>query len=159
MIKIKLAHLLKLLILTCYFCSFSVQADESVDFSLKDINGEDYTLSDYRKQWVIVNFWATWCTPCIEEIPEFIEFQKQHPEHKILGINFEEISNSDLQKFVQLHNINYPILRVGDTPLIPFEPLKGLPATAIVSPSGELLTVHTGSVTAQALEDFIQKNQ
>lgn len=154
----------KLLPLTLYLsfftaALFSVKIIASpVDFELQDLQGKQHKLSEYKNQWVIVNFWATWCSPCLRELPEFIQFQKDHPEHVVLGVNFEEISNEKLLEFKQAQQINYPILRIGEKPLVPFEPLKGLPTTAIVAPNGEMLANHGGSITADMLEDFIEKN-
>lgn len=144
--------------LTALLFSFSLQAiAEPVDFELKDLDGQAHKLSDYRGKWVVVNFWASWCEPCLREIPELVEFQQANPQHRVIGINFEDIAPAHAKEFVKESGMNFLVLRIGDVPLYPFEPLKGLPTTAIVSPSGELLANHAGPVTRAMIEEFITK--
>lgn len=129
-------------------------AAEEAHFALEDMDGKTVKLADFRGRWVVVNFWATWCTPCVKEIPEFIEFQKKHPKIQVLGINFEQKKAKDIAPFLARFNFNYPLLLANDLPLTPFEPLKGLPTTAIINPKGQLMSKHTGPVTLKMLEDF-----
>lgn len=132
-------------------------AAEPVDFTLPDVEGDPVRLADYRGQWVVVNFWASWCGPCVREIPELVEFQRANPAVRVLGVNFEQLSAAETRTFANRHRVNYPILKVGDQPLLPFEPLKGLPSTAIVTPAGDLAANHAGPVTKKMLEQFIHR--
>ena len=133
--------------------SGGVWSSQAVDFTLPDPDGQMHSLSDFRGEWVVVNFWATWCSPCLKEIPDLIEISKLSDPVPVvvIGIDFEEIETARLKKFIEGLKINYLILRVGESPLIPFEPLKGLPTTFIVSPDGEIVYTKVGATTKDML--------
>lgn len=135
------------------FYSDSVWSNQAVDFTLPDPDGQMHSLSDFRGEWVVVNFWATWCSPCLKEIPDLIEISKLSDPVPVvvIGIDFEEIETDRLKKFIEGLKINYLILRIGESPLIPFEPLKGLPTTFIVSPDGDIVYTKVGATTKNLL--------
>ena len=130
-----------------------------VEFALPDVTGQVHRLSDHRGKWVVVNFWATWCGPCMVEIPELMRFHARHKDHDaiVIGVNFEEIETPALEAFIAEMGIDYLVVRAGDTPILPFEPLKGLPSTFFVTPHGELVASHVGPVTGAAIEDFLAR--
>jgi thiol-disulfide isomerase/thioredoxin len=107
---------------------------------------------------VVLNYWATWCPPCIEELPELAAFQAANPQHRVLGINFEDIAPDEVRAFAAEHGINFPVLPTGPTPPA-FTRLRGLPTTQIVNPAGELVADHVGTVTREMLEAFIREEQ
>lgn len=146
------------LFLILLFVSQAALSSESVDFTLPDVDGQLHSLSDFRGEWVIVNFWATWCSPCLKEIPEFNEMSHMTEPVPVvvIGIDFEEIETEPLKKFMEALEMNYLVLRVGQSPLIPFEPLKGLPTTFIVSPDGRIVYTKVGQVTQETLIEQLE---
>lgn len=134
-------------------------AEPPADFTLNDLDGRSVSLSDFRGRWVIVNFWASWCPPCVRELPELATFQKANPDVQVIGINFEETSAAEAKAFLEPFGINFPNLKIGKIPLVPFEPLEGLPTTAIVSPAGQIVERHMGPVTAQQLDEIISSRR
>ncbi len=146
-----LKSILLSVVLTLMTTTAANAQSEKVDFTLADIDGKMHSLSDFRGQWVIVNFWATWCSPCIQEIPHLNKLSKitEPVQPFVIGIDFEEIDKDSLQQFMDKLEMDYLVLLVGDAPLIPFEPLKGMPTTFLVSPNGEIAAKWIGAVTEQ----------
>jgi thiol-disulfide isomerase/thioredoxin len=133
----------------------SAHAADQADFTLQDLDGKSVSLSDYRGQWVVVNFWASWCPPCIRELPELVRYQSANPDVQVIGINFEDSTAAEARAFLEPFAVNFPNLKIGQVPLEPFEPLEGLPTTAIVDPQGRIVERHMGPVTAEHLGKLI----
>ncbi len=132
--------------------------ERRVEFSLTDMDGKVHTLSDYQGKWVIVNFWATTCPPCIKEMPELSDFHDRHKDRDavVLGMNFEDIKLSWMQRFLDSVDVTYPILPWGTSPATPFGLIVALPTTYIVSPSGTSVARYTGQLTAADIEAYIE---
>jgi len=128
----------------------------AADFTLRDIYGDEHTLSAHRGKWVVVNYWATWCPPCLEEIPDLILFHEKHKDSDavVLGVNMQEASDEKLQAFAREHRISYPLLRAdgrnGKLGLV-----LGLPTTYLVDPGGDVAVKREGPVTGKSIEEFI----
>ena len=136
----------------------NVQA-EPVDFILPDMEDKQHKLSDYRGKWVVVNYWATWCPPCLTEIPELVDFHEDHKDKDavVLGINFEEIGIEGLKRFSEEYFMNYPVLRTKPGPSTALGVIPGLPTTYLVSPKGEVVARQVGPVTAKLIAEFISQ--
>jgi len=149
---------MKRILLTCllYFCSTTVWAEVG-NFTLPDINGNKVNLSDYRGKWVVVNYWATWCPPCLTEIPELIAFHDDHQKKDaiVLGVAFEDIKLPELKEFVEEYFISYPILVQKPAAKSDLGVITGLPTSFLIGPTGEIVAQQTGPVTAKLIEDFI----
>lgn len=148
------------LMATLFFSAGVMAAPLDVEFV--DLNGKTIKLSDYRGKWVVVNYWATWCPPCIKEIPELASFHEAHANKDavVLGVNHQEDPVAEVKKFADDRFINYPIVRakgkLGSG--TPFGTLKGLPTTFMVTPEGEVVAARTGLVDQAVLEKFINDN-
>lgn len=133
----------------------------ALDFSLPDINGKAHKLSHYRGKWVVVNVWATWCPPCLREIPDLMAF---HEEHKntdavVLGVNYEEIDIGELKIFVKDLRISYPIL-VAKPGIEKFlGPLPSFPTSIIYDPNGLPADKIEGVLTRAQLEAYIRRGK
>ncbi len=128
-----------------------------VDFSYPDLDGKIHKLSDYRGKWVVVNYWATWCPPCLEELPELEVFHDSHKDRDalVLGLNMEDIKLDRLRVFVQEHFVSYPVLRVGSHPDEVLGDVPGLPTTFLVSPTGKVVARQIGFIDGKSIESFI----
>jgi len=130
----------------------------SVDFTLEGMDGREHSLSDYRGKWVVVNYWATWCPPCLEEIPELVHFHEEHKDNDavVLGVNMEDLDKERLASFVDENFMTYPVLRRQDD-MTAVGPIPGLPTTYLVSPTGEVAGRKVGGITAEGIESYIQE--
>ena len=109
------------------------------DFELKDLDGNSHQLSDYRGKVLIINFWATWCPPCREEMPSMQRaWQKLEPEGiRLLAINVGEDEDTIFQ-FTANYPVEFPLLMDLDSTVIGEWPVRGLPTTFVVDPQGRL---------------------
>jgi thiol-disulfide isomerase/thioredoxin len=138
----------------------SALAEGKPVFSLSDTRGKIHTLSQYAGKWVVVNYWATSCPPCIKEIPQLEAFHQRHKNHDavVLGVDFEDISPDWLKDFMDSMSMSYPVLRSDMSQQVtPFGVIMMLPTTFIISPAGELVARQAGAVTAADLEAFIKR--
>ncbi|HID47072.1 MAG TPA: TlpA family protein disulfide reductase [Chromatiaceae bacterium] len=129
----------------------------AADFSYPDLDGKIHRLSDYRGKWVVVNYWATWCPPCLEELPELEVFHDGHKDRDalVLGLNMENIRVEKLRTFVEEQFLSYPVLRVGSRPGLPLGRVPGLPTTFLVSPEGDVVARMVGPIDGKIVEAFI----
>jgi thiol-disulfide isomerase/thioredoxin len=125
------------------------------------VNGKKHSLADYKGKWVIVNYWATWCPPCQEEIPDLVEFHDRHKDDDavVIGINFEDIGEEQLSAFVDSFLISYPILRSEPLAETPLGTIPGLPTTFIIAPDGSPVARQVGPVTGKQLDDYIARKK
>ena len=137
-------------ILALLLASLSAGA-RPLNFTLPGLNGQAVQLADFRGRWVIVNFWASWCAPCLLEMPELQTFHEQHADRAtVIGINFEDLPASELRLFTERLGVTFPIA-LGAARPVPGLAVQGLPTTFLIDPSGALVDTHLGSVSAAML--------
>ena len=135
---------------------WSLQA-RAVDYELPDVNGQTQSLEQYRGKWVIVNYWATWCTTCMKELPDLVAFHQSNKDKDavVVGINFEDIGMEELSTFIEDESIPFPVLSSKPIPVTPLGPVPALPTTYIIDPEGKVVAGDVGIITQQDLEDYI----
>ena len=131
----------------------------AVDMPLTAVNGSKVNLNQYQGRWLVVNYWATWCPPCIVEMPELQSFHDEHVDKgaMVIGINAENISGQRLVRFLDDYFITYPNFIAGPTQQSELGLIPGLPTTFMVSPEGEVVARQVGPVTREMIEQFIEK--
>ena len=130
-----------------------------LDYTLKDINGQDVSLASFRGRPIVLNFWATWCTPCKAEIPARIALADQYKDQQltVLGVSVDD-QPEELKKFAAEYRMNYPVL-VGlgqDAFQETYDAAVMIPITWFIRPDGTLLKKHQGPATKTFLEAQIR---
>lgn len=129
------------------------------DFTLQSLDGKSMQLSDFRGKAVLLNFWATWCSPCKIEMPWFIELQKQYGAQglQIVGVAMDDSSKEDIAKFAQEMGVNYPVLigkeAVGDA----YGGVPALPESFFIGRDGKIVDKIIGLKGKSEIEDSIKK--
>jgi thiol-disulfide isomerase/thioredoxin len=134
---------------------------QAVDMPLTAVNGSKTNLNRYQGKWLVVNYWATWCPPCIVEMPELQSFHDENVDNNamVVGINAENVSQQRLRTFLDDYFITYPNFVAGPTQQSELGLIPGLPTTFLVTPAGEVVARQVGPVTREMIEQFIKKWQ
>lgn len=127
--------------------------------NLPDIHGENQAVSQWLGKVMVVNFWATWCTPCQEEIPEFIETQEKFRDQGLVFVGIAIDQADKVKMFSQDFGINYPVL-VGSLNTWSVAQAAGnrmsvLPYTVVINRSGEIVETYVGRVSLKKLEKLV----
>ena len=121
------------------------------------LDGKPYDLAQERGKYVIVNYWATWCVPCIKEMPDISRFVTAHKDKvAAIGLAYEDTDKADIQAFLAKHPVSYPIAQVTlDKPVKDFDEPRGLPTTWLIGPDGKVAKRFVGPVTEASLGEAI----
>jgi thiol-disulfide isomerase/thioredoxin len=130
-----------------------------LDFALKDMNGADVKLADFKGRPLLINFWATWCGPCKHEIPMFVELVEKYRDQKftVLGISTDD-KPEDLRPFATEYKMNYPVL-VGlgkDSLLEAYDAVFAIPVSWFVRADGSVMLKHPGPATKEWFETQVK---
>lgn len=124
---------------------------------VKTFDGQDFDLAAHRGKWVVVNFWATWCNPCLKEIPDLDAMDKSREDVVVIGLAYEEIERADMEAFLKDHPMSYPIALIDVyNPPADFDTPRGLPMTYLIAPDGKVAAMHLGPVTSEQLSSEIE---
>ncbi len=123
-------------------------AAQTPSLIIATLDGTRYDLASKRGSWVVVNFWATWCAPCIKEMPELDAFDAARDNVEVLGLAYEETTVDEMRAFLKKRPVAYPIALV-DTydPPADFPTPRGLPMTYVIAPDGKIAKEFMGPVT------------
>ena len=118
--------------------------EKAPDFSLRDTNGKQVSLSDFSGKVVILDFFASWCPPCRQEIPDFIALEKAYSDKGFSMVGVALVSAQDAKDFAGKYGINYPVLiddgKVSDA----YGPIRSIPTTFVLDKSGKIAKLYIG---------------
>ena len=125
------------------------------NFTLADLEGNPVSLSDFKGNVVVLNFWATWCPPCIAEIPDFVKVFNEFKDKDVqfIGVSNEDIST--LKSFAAEYNINYPIL-VDDKNIMEIWGIRAIPTTFVFDRDGQIVFKNVGMMTREQIRNVIE---
>ena len=139
--------------------SKAVGRDAPLGYTVKDMNGADVRLASYKGKVILLNFWATWCEPCKEEIPDLITLQKQYTDDiVVLGFSIDD-KPEELKKYAKAFGVNYPVLvgaghaNIQDA----YGPMWGVPVTVIIDRDGKIAKKQSGIRTLEQFEREIKQ--
>jgi len=125
-----------------------------------DSHDNPIRLSEYRGKWLVVNYWATWCKPCLTELPQLNELSQQYANQlAVLGVNFDHLPPEEILRFAESFQLTFPLL--SDFPIQKFgiKEIPTLPMTFIIDPQGKLSKILYGPQTKDGLLQNLQGSQ
>ncbi|MDX1587451.1 MAG: TlpA family protein disulfide reductase [Oleiphilaceae bacterium] len=126
---------------------------QSVEMTLSD--GESLQWEELRGEWVFVNYWAEWCKPCYEEIPE-LNALDQHPGITVLGVNFDGETGESLRRVMRDMDIRFRVLEENPAEQFGWSQPLALPATMVINPDGDLVEARFGEQTEEELKQLTE---
>ena len=131
----------------------SVQAQA---FQFRDTAGKVHKLEDYKGRWVLVNFWATWCPPCLKEIPDLIALYESRKDIMIIGVSMDADDSQVVLDFVQKMGVTYPTVLGNRTIASQLDDISLLPSTYFFDPEGNPAARQLGIISREDIEHFIE---
>ncbi len=163
MLRKKSLFLSFLILILLGLSHFSAAANQPIskNFVVKDTAGKTHVLSQYKGKWVIVNYWATWCPPCLEEVPDLVALydSRKNKDVMLLGVVFDFESAAEVAEYVDDMLMSYPIVLGDDAVMQQIGSAEVLPTTFIYNPQGVLVKTKRGKVTKQYLEGLMKANK
>lgn len=123
---------------------------------VQTLEGATWDLTQQRGKWVLVNYWATWCGPCLQEMPELSALAAMRQYIVVIGLAYDETEPAELRAFLSQHPVTYPIAQVSVyAPPADFGVPRTLPTSWLIGPDGRIVRKYSGQVTARMLDDDI----
>lgn len=126
---------------------------------LTDMNGQKISFADLKGKWVFINYWASWCQPCLDEISELNRFYETRKDKVALfAVNYDALPLAEQMKLIKQYSISYPSLRYNPGRALHLGDLRGVPATFVFNPAGEWSDTLYGGQTLATLNRAISKS-
>lgn len=131
----------------------------AIEINLPDITGKQRSISEWQGKIQIINFWATWCPPCLKEIPEFIKLQAEYQDKNLQFIGIAIEDQAAVEQYIKTTPVNYPILIAGDEGISLSQQLGNLvnavPFTLIINQQGQIIHRQPGELSKEKIIEII----
>ena len=131
--------------------------DRAPEFSLRDINGKTVNLSDFKGKAVILNFFASWCPPCRQEVPDFIELERSYGDKGFAMVGIALVTAKDAKDFSDKYGINYPVLVDDGRVSSIYGPIRSIPTTFVLDKNGKIVKFYIGFRSKDVFEADIKE--
>ena len=133
----------------------------ALDLKLRDMNGVEVDLAGFKGKPMLINFWATWCPPCLEEIPDLIALHeaRKNKDFVVIGVAMDYQNPKQVIEFADSMFVTYPIVLGTPKSAAQVGPVRGLPMTYLYNPEGKLVAHNVGPLTRAQIESFIDKKK
>jgi cytochrome c biogenesis protein CcmG/thiol:disulfide interchange protein DsbE len=139
--------------------SASLTSQAAPDFALKDLNGRIYRLTDFKGRVVLLNFFATWCDPCRQEIPHLLKLRQKFGGQgvEIIGVSLDHQVDRVLRPFIQRYGITYPVLLGTREVVLDYGGIRGIPTTFVIDHNGTISDYFAGMPPSYLMEESVTK--
>jgi peroxiredoxin len=132
----------------------------SQQYDFQTLNGESYQWQALRGQWIVVNYFAEWCAPCLQEVPELNNFYTQYAKPNsinLFAVSYDSLPATEVFAIRDKYNMQFPLLNPEKSNYIPIQKPQYLPATYVISPDGRISQPLLGEQTSASLINAVQQ--
>ncbi len=140
-----------------FFCLILLVGCQNNDIEV--LNGSDTSIEKMQGKWIVVNYWADWCAPCIKEIPELVEFAEENTDILVYAFNFDELDSEDLEPIAKKFKVDIPSLISHPREIWGIETPPAVPATFFINPQGVLVKSFFRPQTKDSLNEILDRLQ